>query len=119
MSSNEYFLAWSIYIGSSFFVLIFWCWVTSPIKSLTLRLLLRLPALAILLTPIQHIADHSLYVPTVAAVAFNLIAKDSTALANDASILIAAVAVSLFVALLLGFLGHILSRFFSNTETES
>ena len=119
MSSNEYFLAWSIYIGSSFFVLIFWCWVTSSVKSLTLRLLLRLPAVAILLTPITHIADHSLYVPALAAVAFNIIGKDSTALANDASILIAAVMVSLFVALLLGFLGHVVARFFSNAEADS
>jgi hypothetical protein len=117
MTANEYFLAWAIYTGAGFFVIMFWCWLTSPLKSITLRLLLRLPALAILLTPIPHVLDKSLYVPAVAAVAFDIISKDSMATSSDVMILIAAVIASLLLALLLGFIGRMISRMLAKEST--
>lgn len=114
MSSNEYFLAWTIYMVASFFVIIFWCWVTSPLKSLTLRLLLRLPVLAILLTPIPNPADPSLYVPAVAAVAFELISKNAEAMSSDVMALLAAVLVSIMIALLVGLVGKIIAWFIAD-----
>lgn len=117
MSSNEYFLAWTIYMVSSFFVVIFWCWVTSPLKSLMLRLFLRFPVVAILLTPIPHVADPSLYVPVVAAVAFDFIGKNAEALSSDMMTLLAAVLVSFIIALFLGLVGKGIARFIASKST--
>lgn len=112
MSTNEYYLAWAIYIVSSLFVVVFWCWVTSPIKWLTLRLSLRLPALAILLTPIPHAANASLQVPAIASIAFNTISKNYSGMQDGAAILIGAFLGSIVIALLLGLLSHIISLVF-------
>jgi hypothetical protein len=117
MSSNEYFLAWTIYMVSSFFVVMFWCWVTSPLKSLVVRLLLRLPIVAILLTPIPHIADPSLYVPVVAAVAFDFIGKNPEALSADVMTLLAAIIVSLIIAVVVGLLGKLIARLLASKST--
>ncbi len=121
MSSNEYFLAWTVYLVSSFFVVMFWCWVTSLFKSLTLRLVLRLPVMAVLLTPIPHLLDPSLYVPAVAAVAFDFIGKNPEAMSSDVMTLLAAVIASLIIALFLGLAGKLIARFIaskSSTQAE-
>lgn len=112
MSTNEYYLAWAIYIVSSLFVVMFWCWVTSPIKWLTLRLILRLPALAILLTPLAHVANANLQVPAIASIAFHLLAKDYSAMQEDAVVLIGAILGSIAVALLLSLVGYAVSALF-------
>lgn len=119
MSANEYFMAWSIYIGASFFVIMFWFWLTSSFRSLTVRMLLRFPVMTVLLLPIQHNLDPSLYTPAVAAAAFAIISKDSMAMSSDITILIAAVVASLLAALLLGFIGRIVARVFFKEEALS
>ena len=116
MSSNEYFLAWSIYAVASFFVIIFWFWATSIFSSVLMRLLLRLPVMAILLTPIPHVLDPSLYVPVVAAVAFDFISKDSLALSEDLMTLVMAVFLSVVLAFVLVFVGHMFARLLRGKE---
>lgn len=103
-------MAWSIYAVASFFVIIFWFWMTSIFSSLVLRLLLRLPVMAILLTPVPHVLDPSLYVPVVAAAAFDFIGKDSLALSEDLMALGAAVIASMLLAILLAGIGGLLAR---------
>jgi hypothetical protein len=110
MSSNEYFLAWTIYIGASFFVLMFWCWITSPVKWVTFRLVLRFPVLALLLAPVSHVANSSLLVPAIASAAFHFIAKDYNAASSDIMVLLGAVLASIAAALALGFIGHLIAR---------
>lgn len=99
MSSNEYFLVWLVYAGASFFVIMFWFWITGFSRSMMLKSLLRFPVIVILLTPIPHVLDHSLYVPAVAAVAFDVLAKDSTHLLKDATALGSAVILSIVFAI--------------------
>ena len=110
MSSNEYFLAWMVYGLSCFFVTIFWFWMTSLFSSMVVKLFLRLPVMALLLTPMPHALDQSLYVPAIAAVAFDFIGKDSLRLSEDIMTLLTGVLASLVLALVLSLLGMLLSR---------
>jgi len=118
MSENEYLLAWSIYVVASLMVVVFWCWVTSPIKWLTLRLALRLPALVILLMPVKHAANEALQVPAIASIAFNFIAKDYTAVTTNLMVVIGAILGAIVIALLLGFVGHLAGVFFQRFSNE-
>jgi putative effector of murein hydrolase LrgA (UPF0299 family) len=110
MSANEYVLVWTVYVISALIVLAFWCWMTSPLKSLTLRLLLRLPALALALTPVHHVLDETLFAPAVAGIAMEFIAGGEMAASSYIMVLLATLISSILLALVLGFIGRLIEN---------
>lgn len=74
LSPTEYYLAWLLYLFASVVALACFWWLTQCIKHKTVRLLLRLPAIAIVFMPAQQASDSSMYSPAIAAAALDFIA---------------------------------------------
>ena len=74
MSSSEYVIVWSIYLASGAVVVGCFWWVTEPIRNETVKWVLRLPIIAVVITPAPQGTDSIQFSPAIAAAALDMIA---------------------------------------------
>lgn len=103
METGEYFSAWVVYLGSACAVIACLWWLCRLIPQLMVRLALLFCAAAVLLTPVTHPVNPSLYVPAIAAAALSFIADGQDAAWPYLSVVLLAVAVALLLVLMINF----------------
>lgn len=77
MSEKDYWIIWACYIGSSLVFILMWWIFTQPLKSAWLKVFLRMPTFALLLSPIRipeydFVLD-KVYAPAIAVFAIDFI----------------------------------------------
>ncbi len=101
---QDFLFAWLVYLGASLVFLLIWYLLTKPIPFRWVRVFLRLPAIAILLTPL-HIPIHNMqsdqvYAPAVASFGIDLVAGHTAQAMNVLPYLATAVGISLIFGFL-------------------
>ena len=101
MSSAEYYSIWFLYLASSAVAVAGFWWLTQFIKHKTVKLLLRLPVIAIVLTPAQTSDVSFLYAPAIASAALEFIANGWEGARPHVFSVLFAVAFSLLLVLII------------------
>ncbi len=104
MIDQEFLSAWLVYLGASFTFLLFWWLITRGVSQAWIRMVLRMPAVALLLTPL-HMPLHNMpseyiYSPAIAAFSIDLLAGHTKQALYILPYLVTSVAVCLLFGLL-------------------